>query len=435
MCILALITRFSERFPFILITNRDEHLARLTHPLGVDAATGLLWAVDGVAGGSWLGLELAQGRLATVTNCRRAPSAPLCFRGGQAAEAAARQRYPRLFDSQLHPTAWRGACTVAEAVAHTKVVPAGAEGRSLLYEPPTSRGAIIRNFLADGTLPGDSSESGSEEGLPPLLQPPFYAGYNLVTCESLFGKGSSSNSEDGQGEMPFTAHYTSNRFHAACREPLSHGEVHCLQNSFMDNYAEPRSAALRDLFRQVLADTVPPAPVGEGPPLAASEAEAIATAFADRCLSATPNYDVAGMLRAEEEETASTATTAAKIGQGKKDGTAATTLEGLVRSSDPRLGFSPEELAALFPAGGDEPLTDGDAAAREIALQRNVYVAPIAGYGTRVQSVVFTERTVDGGAAEYQTHFCQRAAPAAAGASGSPWAHFIATKDGLQQLS
>lgn len=73
MCLVALAVGVSERFPFVLASNRDEFYDRAAAPLAwwtpEGGAMPLLAGRDLRAGGTWLGLTAA-GRLAFVTNVR-----------------------------------------------------------------------------------------------------------------------------------------------------------------------------------------------------------------------------------------------------------------------------------------------------------------------------------------------------------------------------
>lgn len=73
MCLVALAVRASERFPFVLASNRDEFYERAAAPLAWWTPEGgsleLLGGRDLRAGGTWLGLSRT-GRLAFVTNVR-----------------------------------------------------------------------------------------------------------------------------------------------------------------------------------------------------------------------------------------------------------------------------------------------------------------------------------------------------------------------------
>jgi uncharacterized protein with NRDE domain len=73
MCLAALTIGQSERFPFVLASNRDEFFARASQPLAwwrpsIGAAL-ILSGRDLAGGGTWMGLN-ADGRLALVTNVR-----------------------------------------------------------------------------------------------------------------------------------------------------------------------------------------------------------------------------------------------------------------------------------------------------------------------------------------------------------------------------
>jgi uncharacterized protein with NRDE domain len=73
MCLAALLIGQSERFPFVLASNRDEFFSRASLPLQWwrprPAAQPILSGQDLTGGGTWLGLNAA-GRLALVTNVR-----------------------------------------------------------------------------------------------------------------------------------------------------------------------------------------------------------------------------------------------------------------------------------------------------------------------------------------------------------------------------
>lgn len=71
MCLAALAVAQSDRFPFVLASNRDEFFHREAAPLAwwTDAGVSLLGGRDLSAGGTWLAVNRA-GRLALVTNVR-----------------------------------------------------------------------------------------------------------------------------------------------------------------------------------------------------------------------------------------------------------------------------------------------------------------------------------------------------------------------------
>lgn len=81
MCLAAVALEQSDRFPFVLASNRDEFFHRAAAPLGWWNAGGteLLGGRDLSAGGTWLALNRS-GRLAFVTNVREpgrvVPGAP-----------------------------------------------------------------------------------------------------------------------------------------------------------------------------------------------------------------------------------------------------------------------------------------------------------------------------------------------------------------------
>ncbi len=73
MCLTAFAIGQSERFPFVLLANRDERFDRPAAPMAwwpeQSGRPGLLAGRDLSAGGTWLGLT-ARGRLAWMTNVR-----------------------------------------------------------------------------------------------------------------------------------------------------------------------------------------------------------------------------------------------------------------------------------------------------------------------------------------------------------------------------
>lgn len=424
MCILAFTTNYCERFPFILISNRDEQLSRTTAQLALDVKERLLWAVDSVGGGSWMGLEPRSGRFAVLTNCRRAPSAPLV---------------PPV--SPLSPW-WRGAAPLHEILSHTKIVRGtsaqpsplldvtrnSTNGLSLAYQAPTSRGTIVHDYLQKGWIPGDgapackSLSSLGEEGIhdracgdsifcniPVVVQSaPYYAGFNLLSCESLY-----------RGADDLEVELTSNRFTAPHRQPVSKGEVHCLQNSFMDNFdGEPASNYLKDLFTTALHNVIEPFCVSStaGPPV---DVIAMATALADQCLCAQPNFNVEDMIvtaprpqaeamisllessnpllglseadlrnfahRAEQEVQENAKGKESLVGGGA-------TVASERRGVSSTVSSGPSSLLGL----PNRVFSDGGAREREAYLQSNILKLHRHGYGTRVQSVVLTERVLVG---------------------------------------
>lgn len=73
MCLVALAIDASERFPFVVASNRDEFFKRPAAPLGWwtqrSGTVPVLGGRDLESGGTWLGLT-AEGRLALLTNVR-----------------------------------------------------------------------------------------------------------------------------------------------------------------------------------------------------------------------------------------------------------------------------------------------------------------------------------------------------------------------------
>jgi uncharacterized protein with NRDE domain len=98
MCLIAFAWNVHPHWPLMLVANRDEYHARPTAGLAPwTAAPQIIGGRDLRAGGGWLALNRAQGRLAAVTNVREpaAPHADLRSRGAlvggfvQAGECAA----------------------------------------------------------------------------------------------------------------------------------------------------------------------------------------------------------------------------------------------------------------------------------------------------------------------------------------------------------
>ncbi len=70
MCIIALGLAIHPAWPLIVATNRDELHSRPWEPLGVWGAPGAILAGrDAVSGGTWLGVSV-EGRFAAVSNLR-----------------------------------------------------------------------------------------------------------------------------------------------------------------------------------------------------------------------------------------------------------------------------------------------------------------------------------------------------------------------------
>ncbi|KAG5510524.1 hypothetical protein JKF63_06821 [Porcisia hertigi] len=486
MCILAFITRYCERFPFILISNRDENLARGTGRLALDPSTGLLWAVDRVAGGSWIGIDPRSGRFAVLTNCRRSAAAPLsCHKeaheGGQSTDGEGGTLTQRAGISNA-ATVWRGSAPLSHILAHTTVVPATAlstppsgmpmvtdetrhphdnEGKqmvTLAYNPRTSRGTVIKKFLQTGILPGDAGVSAGNDDalastLPAVLRaPPYYAGFNLLSCDNLRGDGgvykdgglaakTPGNVQHASGCTSTTAPeilYTTNRYAAEHRCPVTPGRVHCLQNSYLDNMqGEPITARLGQLFTDSLHSVIDPIAAENSSSSMTAMSPAmvaeVATALADECLCDRCGFDLLNI-----EKTASSAE-------------AADALRAQLHSTDPLLGFNETELHEYFGRatvvnGKDVEVRfcDGGAAMREAHLQSSIFKVPCHGYGTRVQSVVLVERvaavpstcpseTPPARGTMEIIHFCQREVsfdPSAQRLVAAPWITYRIFNDG-----
>ncbi|GET86268.1 hypothetical protein, conserved [Leishmania tarentolae] len=453
MCILTFITRYCERFPLILIGNRDEELARATDGLTLDSSTGLLWALDRRAGGSWMGIEPRSGRFAILTNCRRSPAAPLTGSakagGDDLCDSSGRREPVQHTGLSTAATIWRGAAPLSHICAHTAVVPVVAfptvpptsntafkdkqypqqskkpQAVTLAYNAPISRGMIVKDFLQTGVLPGDAGTS-LDNGdallstLPAVLRaPPYYAGFNLLSCDDLRRGGvdavtltheqhTSSSTSAAAPEIL----YTTNRYAAEHRFPVAPGQVHCVQNSYLDNiHGEPITARLRQLFTDSLHRVIDPiatdssssSPTGITPAVVTE----VATALANECLCDRCSFDLPKM-----EKTALSAAEAAA-------------LHEQLHSSNPLLNFTENELHEYFGSsavgeGDNEPVQfcDGGAAAREAYLQSSILKVPFRGHGTRVQSMVLVEKvsaapptapnTTASTATSTIIHFCQR---------------------------
>jgi uncharacterized protein with NRDE domain len=77
MCVVALAWQAHADWPLILIGNRDEFHARPAAPLAEwDDGSGIVAGRDIQAGGTWLGVHPASGRIAVVTNVRGAMPDP-----------------------------------------------------------------------------------------------------------------------------------------------------------------------------------------------------------------------------------------------------------------------------------------------------------------------------------------------------------------------
>lgn len=69
MCLIALSVPEDATRPWVIIANRDESLARPTERLH-EWDSGILAGRDALAGGTWMGVAPARGRIAMVTNVR-----------------------------------------------------------------------------------------------------------------------------------------------------------------------------------------------------------------------------------------------------------------------------------------------------------------------------------------------------------------------------
>ncbi|CBZ24174.1 conserved hypothetical protein [Leishmania mexicana MHOM/GT/2001/U1103] len=478
MCILTFITRYCERFPFILIGNRDEDLARATGGLALDTSTGLVWALDRLAGGSWMGIEPRSGRFAILTNCRRSPAAPLTCsaKARDEDQCGDSERGEPAQRAGLSTAAamWRGAAPLSHICEHTTAVPVVAlstapaaaktaaedsccpphgkqlQSVTLTYDPPTSRGLVIKNFLRTGILPGDADASlGSGDALvaalPAVLRvPPYYAGFNLLSCDDLRRCGVDAvTSEHGRHKSDSTSAaapeilYTTNRYAAEHRCPVAPGQVHCLQNSYLDNmHGEPITARLGQLFTDALHRVIDPIaaeqPSSSTSGITPAMVTEVATALADECLCDRCNFDLPKM-----EETAFSAAEAEA-------------LHAQLHSNNPLLGFTENELHAYFGSSavgdGDNVsvrFCDGGAAMREAYLQSSIFKVPFRGYGTRMQSMVLVEQVAavpstlpnvtPSASTTTVIHFCQREVSfdvATQSVVAAPWTAYRILQDG-----
>ncbi|KAH9586343.1 Transport and Golgi organization protein 2 [Trypanosoma melophagium] len=394
MCILAFITHLSQRFPLVLISNRDEALNRVTQPVCIDSVTGLLCAVDGVAGGTWLGLNVNSGRFAVITNCLRSPTAPLNLHTTSTTTTTTDDSNND--DNNNNSLVdLRGAMPLTEVVRRMEVhaTPSNDGGTNvdLEFVPDFSRGCIVSGFLSQGHLPGDDvSSSTNASCLPsPSLAPPYFAGYNILTAENLF------NAEGTQ------LLYTTNRYAVQHRTPTSHGVVHCLQNSYMDNWMEPKAVLLRDSFEEALTKFIPTA---ETP----YDAENVSTSLASSCLCLEPQFDLLKELQLHKEPVE-------KLQE----------YQNVLNASMPYLGYDGEsELTHLYGAGLQPPFhfPVDEYMERANFLQQNIFVTGQK-YGTRTQTVVAVERKQpnDDNSATI-VHFSQR--ECSSRIAHKPWKHF-----------
>jgi len=79
MCIMTIALGAHEDYPFVLTHNRDEFFARATTPLCEQG--GILCASDEQSGGTWLGVNVATGAVAALTNVRALSSRSRRSRG------------------------------------------------------------------------------------------------------------------------------------------------------------------------------------------------------------------------------------------------------------------------------------------------------------------------------------------------------------------
>lgn len=68
MCLLSVAVNAHEDYPLVLTHNRDEHLYRTATPLALHGD--ILMATDAASGGTWMGVNVATGAIASLTNVR-----------------------------------------------------------------------------------------------------------------------------------------------------------------------------------------------------------------------------------------------------------------------------------------------------------------------------------------------------------------------------
>ncbi len=71
MCLILFAYQQHPRYPLIVAANRDEFFERPTAPSDIWPASNILAGRDLRAGGSWMGLNIDNGRFAAVTNVRQ----------------------------------------------------------------------------------------------------------------------------------------------------------------------------------------------------------------------------------------------------------------------------------------------------------------------------------------------------------------------------
>ena len=74
MCILAIGVECHPDWPLVIAHNRDEEWDRCTYP--PQAHDGVIYARDALAGGTWMGLNGANGAFAALTNVRSSAPRP-----------------------------------------------------------------------------------------------------------------------------------------------------------------------------------------------------------------------------------------------------------------------------------------------------------------------------------------------------------------------
>ena len=125
-------------YPFVLAHNRDEYFARATTPLQQNGD--ILCATDELSGGTWMGVNVATGEVAALTNIRSRPAArAVRSRGelvlrtlrGDAAAATTSSDYANFnlvhgrLSSDGTPTMTFAVSAPPDSTSHTQPVPHG----------------------------------------------------------------------------------------------------------------------------------------------------------------------------------------------------------------------------------------------------------------------------------------------------------------------
>ena len=79
MCILVIAKNLNPRFPLVVVHIREELLTRATAEVALDPQTKAYFARDMQAGGTWMGYNTKEGKLAVLTNSYDAATAELAW--------------------------------------------------------------------------------------------------------------------------------------------------------------------------------------------------------------------------------------------------------------------------------------------------------------------------------------------------------------------